>query len=122
VNFANGSETSTEFRTLLETLWRRLDDTAQDSGMDLSSVELAIETPDGCLRLARDASGLRHLLVPVAHEDAVRDDRRSAGAHLIVPLSAPLLSRLVGRAACCVILVIRRTCRLPGNSTAPTYR
>jgi hypothetical protein len=48
----------------------------------LSSADLKLPTTAGSLRLALDAHGLRHLLVPCADETAQVEDRESAGVHL----------------------------------------
>ncbi|WP_165845561.1 PD-(D/E)XK motif protein [Streptacidiphilus pinicola] len=69
---------------MLEQMWMRLDQEAiRQPDARMLSAELQIPTVQGLLRLGRSAEGRRHLLVPIAPEDQLDDDRRSAGVHLV---------------------------------------
>ncbi|MDG4836940.1 PD-(D/E)XK motif protein [Micromonospora sp. WMMD967] len=70
-------------RRTLEGLWRDLTERQPTSDdRTLQSIELALPTPAGPLRLASDSYGLPHLLVPVTKGTKDVEDRRSLGVHL----------------------------------------
>ncbi|GAA3745500.1 PD-(D/E)XK motif protein [Micromonospora maritima] len=70
-------------RRTLEGLWRELaENQSASDDRTLQSIELALPTPAGPLRLASDSYGLPHLLVPVAKDTKDVEDRRSSGVHL----------------------------------------
>lgn len=50
---------------------------------DLRVFDTTLRTGDGAVLLALDASGLRHVLIPVADTFAPAHDRRSGGVHLV---------------------------------------
>ncbi|MEV4940048.1 PD-(D/E)XK motif protein [Streptomyces zaomyceticus] len=77
------SAASGRLRRLLEQLWARLDVESRSAPATLMlSAELKIDTPHGPLRLGLDSDGHRHLLVPIAPDQRLETDRRSAGVHL----------------------------------------
>ncbi|MFI5906023.1 PD-(D/E)XK motif protein [Dactylosporangium sp. NPDC051541] len=70
-------------RRTLETLWHHTAEQARTSGgTTLHSVELALPTSAGPVRLASNAHGLPHLLVPLLRNANDVEDKRSSGVHL----------------------------------------
>lgn len=79
---ANGGQES-RLRSTLESLWTRIGVGAPVTAAgSLSSAEMMFPTAEGPLRLALDAHGMRHLLVPLATTASEVEDRQSAGVHL----------------------------------------
>ena len=63
-------------RTELQSCYAYLASQPRES---LTVTQLGVSTPDGPLLVALDDTGLRHLLIPVADLDKVREDRSSRG-------------------------------------------
>lgn len=83
MNDPGGTAPAARLRTLLDHLWSQLDQEAvRQSDAGMLTAEMWIRTVHGPVRLGRSAEGLRHLLVPIAPEEQLDDDRRSAGVHL----------------------------------------
>lgn len=67
-----------QLRLLLESLWHELaTNTSVEARDPVASYQIHIDTPHGPLRIGIDATGARHLLLPVASEVDVRDERSS---------------------------------------------
>ncbi len=63
--------------------WRQLElSTGSPTRGEFRVFDTALNTSDGAVLLALDASGLRHVLVPVAADFPAAHDRRSGGVHL----------------------------------------
>ncbi len=63
--------------------WRQLElASATPTRGEFRVFDTALNTADGAVLLAVDASGLRHVLVPVAADFPAAHDRRSGGVHL----------------------------------------
>lgn len=63
--------------------WRQLElSTGSPTRGEFRVFDTALNTSEGAVLLALDASGLRHVLVPVAVDFPAAHDRRSGGVHL----------------------------------------